>query len=74
MGASEAELLVREGVAVMIADVLEDEGRALATRLGVNARFERLDVRDEENWSEVVALTRDWLGGSTHWSTTPASA
>ena len=34
MGASEAELLIREGAAVMIADVLEDEGRALADAPG----------------------------------------
>jgi 3alpha(or 20beta)-hydroxysteroid dehydrogenase len=62
MGASEAELLVAEGATVVIADVREDEGRALADWLGAAARFVPLDVSDEASWDEAVAATMRWHG------------
>ena|SRR5258708_22352739 len=44
MGASHVRGFVAEGANVVIADVLEQEGRALADELGVHAIFSRLDV------------------------------
>ena len=44
MGAYEAELFVREGAKVVVGDVLEDEGRNLAEKIGEDAFFLRLDV------------------------------
>lgn len=64
-GEAEARLLARSGAAVIIADVLEAEGAALAEALaaeGLSARFVRLDVTREASWAETVALARDWRG------------
>lgn len=55
LGAAQARRLVAEGARVVLADVLVDEGRALATALGPAASFLALDVGDETQWAEVVA-------------------
>jgi 3alpha(or 20beta)-hydroxysteroid dehydrogenase len=44
MGASHARLLVQEGAQVVIGDILDDEGKALADEIGDAARYVRLDV------------------------------
>jgi 3alpha(or 20beta)-hydroxysteroid dehydrogenase len=63
MGACVAELLVAEGASVIVADVLEEEGRELVQRLGGDvARFAPLDVGDEVGWAEVVSATVKWRG------------
>jgi len=54
MGATTCRLLVAEGARVVIADVLEAEGEALARELGEAARFIRLDVSNEEDWARVA--------------------
>jgi 3alpha(or 20beta)-hydroxysteroid dehydrogenase len=46
-GAEEARLFVGEGASVVIGDVLQAEGAALAEGLGSAARFVALDVTDE---------------------------
>ena len=66
LGAGIAEALARAGAAVMIADVLEPEGKATAdavARLGVISRFVRLDVTDEADWEAAIAATIGELGG-----------
>jgi len=55
LGAAQARRLVAEGARVLLGDVLEDAGRALAAELGPACRFERLDVTDEAQWSQAVA-------------------
>ncbi|MCH1625271.1 glucose 1-dehydrogenase [Fredinandcohnia quinoae] len=62
MGASHVRLFVKEGAKVMIADILEQEGQALATELGENAKFLKLDVTKEDNWKEVIAETEKAFG------------
>ncbi|MGY0694115.1 glucose 1-dehydrogenase [Virgibacillus sp. FSP13] len=62
MGASHARLFVREGAKVMIADILKEEGQALAAELGENAKFIKLDVTKEANWEEVVTATEKEFG------------
>ena len=57
MGAAHARAFVREGARVVIADVLDDEGRALAAELGDAVRYEHLDVTSESEWEAVVAAT-----------------
>jgi len=60
-GAATARLFAAEGARVVIADVLEDEGKALADELGDAALFFRLDVSDEQSWGELVTETcRRW--------------
>src|ERR1700740_2634265 len=60
MGAATARLFAREGAKVMVADVLEAEGRAVAQSIKSNsgeARFQRLDVASEKDWEAAVAAT-----------------
>lgn len=63
MGAATVRLFVAEGAKVLIADVLEAEGKALAQELGANAAFLRHDVTDEASWQAVVAKAKADFGG-----------
>jgi 3alpha(or 20beta)-hydroxysteroid dehydrogenase len=54
-GAAEARLLVAEGARVILGDVLEAEGAALASELGPAAQFFKLDVTKEADWARAVA-------------------
>jgi len=54
MGAAEARLLHERGAKVVVADVLDDDGKALADSLGDDARYIHLDVTDEEGWQSAV--------------------
>ena len=68
MGAATARRFGREGAKVVLADVLEDEGRAAAEAIratGGEAEFMRLDVSDEANWNQVVAATVARFGSLT---------
>jgi len=60
MGAATARLFVAEGARVVITDVLDAEGAALARELGEAAVFQHHDVASEEDWQKAVgsALTR----------------
>ena len=53
-GAAEARLFVTEGARVVIGDVLEPEGRQLASELGGAATFVRHDVTQEREWETAV--------------------
>lgn len=55
MGASHSRALVREGAKVVIADLLDADGAALAEELGENASFIHLDVTKPEEWDAAVA-------------------
>jgi 3alpha(or 20beta)-hydroxysteroid dehydrogenase len=55
MGASHARLLVEEGARVVVGDILDDEGKALADELGDRARYVHLDVTELEQWEAAVA-------------------
>jgi 3(or 17)beta-hydroxysteroid dehydrogenase len=57
MGESTARLFAREGARVIVADVLESEGKVVAQSIaasGGDARFLRLDVADEAQWSTTI--------------------
>jgi 3alpha(or 20beta)-hydroxysteroid dehydrogenase len=58
-GAAEAEILVREGARVIGADILDEEGRALAQRLTAagpgTMEYWPLDVSSEEQWAGLAA-------------------
>jgi 3alpha(or 20beta)-hydroxysteroid dehydrogenase len=62
-GAAAARRFVAEGARVVIADLLADEGKALAAELGEAAWFQPLDVGDEAAWAEAVAETERRFGG-----------
>ncbi len=54
MGAASARMLVAEGAKVVIGDVLDEEGAALAAELGDAARYVHLDVTSGEDWKAAV--------------------
>ncbi|MFE2250685.1 SDR family NAD(P)-dependent oxidoreductase [Streptomyces lavendulae] len=53
-GAEEARLCAEAGARVVVTDVREEEGRAVAAALGDGARYVRHDVTDADGWAEVV--------------------
>lgn len=61
-GAHEAALLIDEGASVMIGDIRQEEGSAVATRLGDRCRYVPLDVTDESDWERAVDATLDTWG------------
>ncbi len=62
MGAAHARLLVTEGASVIIGDVLDEEGAALAAELGAAARYVHLDVTEPEQWRAAVAIAVEDFG------------
>ena len=62
MGAADARMLVAEGAKVVIADILDEPGQALADELGDAARYVHLDVSDEEQWQAAVDATLTAFG------------
>jgi NAD(P)-dependent dehydrogenase (short-subunit alcohol dehydrogenase family) len=65
MGESAARLFAREGAKVVVADVLEREGRAVADSIAgtsADTLFVRLDVSDEGQWTEAVGATVNRYG------------
>lgn len=62
MGAATARLFVAEGARVVMGDVLDAEGQALAAELGANARYVHHDVSDEASWQALIAATRKAFG------------
>ena len=65
MGASMARIFAREGAKVCIADMLDNEGQAIAAELvAANgaAMFRHLDVTDEAQWQATVAAVAAEFG------------
>jgi len=62
MGAAHTRRFVAEGAKVVITDLLEDVGEALAQELGQNALFIKQDVTSAEDWERVVAETEKAFG------------
>ena len=64
-GEAEARLFSEEGASVVIADVLVDEGRRVATAIsesGGNALFVKLDVTSEADWKNAVQVAVERFG------------
>ena len=62
MGAASARQFVTEGAKVVLGDILDDEGKALADELGEAARYLHLDVTSEEDWAQAVDTTEREFG------------
>jgi NAD(P)-dependent dehydrogenase (short-subunit alcohol dehydrogenase family) len=62
MGRSEATIFAREGARVVVADVLEAEGKEVAKAIGDAARFVRLDVTSEAEWAAAIAFAEREFG------------
>ncbi|MBA4089008.1 MAG: 3-alpha-hydroxysteroid dehydrogenase [Sphingobium sp.] len=54
MGEATCRLFAREGAIVVVADLLEAEGAALAADIGGDAMFARLNVAEEGDWVALV--------------------
>ncbi|HEU5033905.1 MAG TPA: glucose 1-dehydrogenase [Mycobacteriales bacterium] len=63
MGAAEVRRLHADGASVVAADVLDEDGKALADELGDRVRFVHLDVSSEEQWQAAVEQTEREFGG-----------
>ena len=55
LGESTVRRFVEEGAKVVIGDILDDEGEALASELGSAATFVHMDVSEQADWN--VAIT-----------------
>lgn len=62
MGRADALLLAAEGAKVVVTDLNEVDGQAVADQIGDNAIFLPLNVADEANWQSVVAATLQAFG------------
>ena len=65
LGEATAKLFASEGATVVIADVLEQEGRKIEANIaemGGVGLFARLDVTDENQWKDLVATTVSRFG------------
>lgn len=63
MGKADAQLLVREGAKVVLADMNDEDGQKVADSLGDSAIYLHLNVSDEDNWISVIAQTVETFGG-----------
>jgi len=62
MGASHARALAAEGAKVVIGDILDEEGKALADEIGDAARYVHLDVTQLDQWEAAVATATGEFG------------
>jgi len=61
-GAAEARLFAQRGAKVMLCDLLDAEGQAVAAEIGANATYLHLDVTSEGDWKQVVKATVEKFG------------
>lgn len=62
LGEAFARGVVEAGGKVIIGDILDDEGKAVAADLGEQAIFAHLDVTDPASWESVVAESESHFG------------
>lgn len=62
IGAGVVRMMVAEGARVAIADIAEEDGKALAAELGDKAMFVALDVRDEAQWINAIQQVESRFG------------
>ncbi|WP_067654822.1 glucose 1-dehydrogenase [Nocardia harenae] len=63
MGAAHARAVVAEGGRVVLGDILDEPGAALAAELGDAAVYVPLDVRDPAAWDAAVRTAEETFGG-----------
>ena len=65
MGAAEAKIFAAEGAHVVIADILEDEGRKTASKIaetGARCLFTNLDVLKASDWESAISTVTSAFG------------
>jgi 3alpha(or 20beta)-hydroxysteroid dehydrogenase len=63
-GEATARVFAAEGAKVVIADMLEAEGQAVAQSIGAAALFHKLDVSDEGQWEMLARAATDRFGAA----------
>lgn len=61
-GEATARLLASEGARVVVSDILDARGEAVAKDLGASGLYLHLDVTSEEDWSRAVERCTDAFG------------
>ena len=64
-GEAQARRFVAEGASVLLGDVLDDQGQAVADDLGDAAAYRHLDVREEAGWAAAVDEAVERFGSVT---------
>jgi 3alpha(or 20beta)-hydroxysteroid dehydrogenase len=62
MGGASAKMLVEQGAKVVIGDILDEEGAALAAELGDAVRYVHLDVTSPDDWKAAVDTAVESFG------------
>jgi NAD(P)-dependent dehydrogenase (short-subunit alcohol dehydrogenase family) len=57
MGACTAKLFAKEGAKVVLADMIDADGQAVAREIGNTALYQHLDVTKESDWEALIAAT-----------------
>ncbi len=60
IGAEDARVLAAEGAKIVVCDLLDDEGQALAQEVG--GIYHHLDVTSESQWQEAIAFAEKTYG------------
>jgi len=66
VGKADCLLLAREGAKVVVTDIDEKNGTAVAKEItdkGGTARFVKHDIASETDWQNLIAFTKDTFGG-----------
>lgn len=62
MGASHARVFIQAGAQVVLTDLNEEKGQALALALGDNSLFVKQDVTNEADWVRVIEAAESRFG------------
>jgi NAD(P)-dependent dehydrogenase (short-subunit alcohol dehydrogenase family) len=62
MGACTAKLFAKEGAKVVLADMIDGDGQAVAREIGNAALYQHLDVTNEREWEALIATTLKAFG------------
>lgn len=62
IGAETARLFIQEGATVLLTDIQDSVGQKLATSLGKQAYYARLDVQEESEWIKLSAYIHEQWG------------
>jgi 3alpha(or 20beta)-hydroxysteroid dehydrogenase len=62
-GEAEARRFASEGAQVVLGDVLDEQGEAVAADIGEAARYVHLDVSQEGDWEKAMAAAAELGGG-----------
>ena len=61
-GEATARMFADEGARILLADVLDERGEAVAREIGDAASYQHLDVSEESDWQEAVHLACQRFG------------